>query len=137
GGCPERVDDDQAEDDPVVSPTDQGFGTAGDQGIVMHAGAVESQSAFAAESVVDRPEEGGTWGEDRDDEAGEMHGEDVEGPGRVAEEAMKTAPVSDADLAGGKDEVGDVAVAMGKQPAGDDRGEGLKRWCGEDRGEVL
>jgi hypothetical protein len=35
------VDDDQAEDDPVVSPTDQGLGAAGDQWVVMHAGAVE------------------------------------------------------------------------------------------------
>ena len=66
GGGPERVDDEQAEDDPVVPPTDQGFGAAGDERVVVHAGAVEGQAAFAAEGVVDGPEERGTRREDGD-----------------------------------------------------------------------
>ena len=121
GGGPERVDDDQAEDDPVVSPTDQGFGAAGDQRVVMHAGAVEGQAALAAEGVVDRPEEGGPRGEDGGDELGEGHGEVIEVPGGVAEEAMEPGPVADADVAAGEDDLGDVAVAMGEDPAGDDQ----------------
>ncbi len=40
---------------PVVSPTDQRFGATGDEGVVMHAGAVEGQPAFATEGVIDRP----------------------------------------------------------------------------------
>src|SRR6202034_3185629 len=39
-GRPEGMDDDQAEHDPVVSPTDQGLGSAGDERVVVHAGAV-------------------------------------------------------------------------------------------------
>src|SRR3954449_2509102 len=70
GRGPERVDDDQAENDPVVSPTDQRLGAAGDQRVVMHAGAVEGQAALAAEGVVDGPEQGGPRGEDRGDELG-------------------------------------------------------------------
>src|SRR4051812_39218043 len=113
--------EDQAEDDPVVPPTDQRFGAGGDQRGVMHAGAVEGQTALEAEGVVDRPEEGGPRGEDRDDELGEGHGEVVEVPGGVTEEAMEPAPVSDADLAAGEDDLGDVAVAMGEDPPGDDQ----------------
>ena len=137
GGGPKRVDEDQTEHDPVVSPTDQGFGAAGDQRVVMHAGAVEGQAALAAEGVVDGPGEGGPRCEDGDDELGEVHGEGVEVPGGVAEEAMEAAPVSDADLAAGEDDLGDVAVAMGEDPSGDDQGEGPVGGCGEDRGEVL
>ena len=137
GGGPERVDDDQTEDDPVVSPTDEGFGAAGDQRVVMHAGAVEGQSAFAAEGVVDGPEESGPRGENRHDELGEDHGELIEVPGGVTEEAMEPAPVADADLASREDDLGDVAMAMGEDPAGDDQGEGLVSGRGKDGGEVL
>ena len=59
GPCPRGEGDDQGQHDPVVSPTDQGFGATGDEGVVMHAGAVEGQPAFATEGVVDGPEEGG------------------------------------------------------------------------------
>src|SRR6478672_11548173 len=86
---PEGMDDDQAEDDPVVSPTDQGFGPARDERIIMHAGTVEGQSTFAAEGVVDGPDESSPWSENRDDELGKVHGECVEIPGGVTEEAME------------------------------------------------
>ena len=104
-----------------MSPTDEGLGAAGDEGIVMHAGAIESQATLAAEGVVDRPEESGAWGEDRDDELGQDHRDLIEVPGGVTEEAMKPAPVADADLAAGKDHLGDVAVAMGEYPPRDDQ----------------
>ncbi len=58
--CPKRVHDDQAKHDPVVSPTDQRLGTTGDQRIVVHARAVESQSSFTAERVIDGPIQGST-----------------------------------------------------------------------------
>ena len=136
-GAQNGMDEDQAEDDPVVSPTDQGLGAAGDQRVVMHAGAVEGQAAFAAEGVIDGPEEGGPRGEDRDDELGQGHGEGIEVPGGMAEEAMEPGPVADADVAAGEDDLGDVAVAMGEDPAGDDHDEGLVGRGGEDGGEVL
>ena len=47
-GRPEWLHDDQAEDNPIVSPTDQWLGAAGNQRIVVHTGAKESQSPFAA-----------------------------------------------------------------------------------------
>ena len=105
-----------------------GFGAAGDERVVMHAGAVEGQAAFAAEGVVDGPEESGPRGEDGDDELGQGHGEGVEVPGGVAEEAMEPAPVADADLAAGEDDLGDVAVAVGEDPAGDDQRRRSGRW---------
>src|SRR5205823_7569911 len=37
GGGPERVSDNEAQDDPIVSPTDEGFGPAREERIVMHA----------------------------------------------------------------------------------------------------
>ena len=48
------MNDDDAQNNPVVSPTDKRFGAAGDEGIMMHAGAEDSQAAFATEGVVDR-----------------------------------------------------------------------------------
>src|SRR6478736_7464657 len=44
GRGPEGVDDKQTQDDPIVSPTDQGFGATGDEGVVVHASAVEGQA---------------------------------------------------------------------------------------------
>src|SRR5437868_5018750 len=131
------MDEDQAEHDPVVSPADQGFRPAGDQRVVMHAGAVEGQAALAAEGVVDGPEESGPRGEDRDDELGQGHGKRIEVPGGVAEEAMEPTPMADADLAAGEDDLGDVAVSVGEDPAGDDPGEGPEGRGGEGRGEDL
>ena len=92
----------------------------------MHAGAVEGQSAFAAEGVVDGPVESGAWSDKGGDELGEVHGERVEVPGGVAEEAMVPAPVADADLAGGEDDLGDIAVTGGEDPPCDDEREGLE-----------
>ncbi len=92
----------------------------------MHAGAVEGQSAFATERVVDGPGESGAWSENGGDELGEVHGERVEVPGGVAEEAMEPAPMAVADLAAGEDDLGDIAVAMGEDPPRDDRHEGLE-----------
>jgi hypothetical protein len=89
GGGPERVDDEDAEDDPIVSPTDQRFLAAGDEWVVVHAGAVEGQSSSAAECVIDGPEECGSRCDDGDDELGEHKSEGVELPGGVAEEAVK------------------------------------------------
>ena len=91
----------------------------------MHAGAVEGQPAFATEGVIDGPEEGGAWGENRDDQLGQVHGEGVDVPGGMAEEAMKPRPVSVPDMATGEDDFGHVAVPLGEDPARDDHHEGL------------
>jgi hypothetical protein len=99
GGGPERVDDENAEDDPVMPPSDQWFLTAGNEWVVVHAGAVEGQSSSPRERVVDGPKERGARCEDGD-------GEGVEAPSGVAEEAMEAAPVSIADIAAGEDELG-------------------------------
>src|SRR4029450_4014198 len=95
------------------------------------------QAALAAEGVVDGPEESGPRGEDGDDELGQGHGERIEVPGGMAEEAMEAAPMADADLAAGEDDLGDVAVSVGEDPAGDDPGEGPEGRGGEGRGEDL
>ena len=89
GGSPKRVDDEEAEDDPVMPPTDQRLLAAGDEWVVVHAGAVEGQPSSAAECVIHGPEECGAWCEDGDHELGEDECEGVEFPGGVTEEAMK------------------------------------------------
>jgi hypothetical protein len=100
------VDDENAEDDPVMPPSDQWFLTAGNEWVVVHAGAVEGQSSSPRERVVDGPKERGARCEDGDDELGESECEGVEAPSGVAEEAMEAAPVSIADIAAGEDELG-------------------------------
>ena len=54
-GCPERLDDENGQDDPIVPPTDERLGLAGDERVMVHAGAVNGQPAFAAQGVVDGP----------------------------------------------------------------------------------
>ena len=91
-------------------------------------------SRIAAEGVVDGPEEGGPRSEDRETTLGQVHGEGIEVPGGLAEEAMEPAPMSVADVAAGEDDLGDIAVTMGEDPAcDDDEREGLEGRGREDR----
>ena len=53
GGGPERVDDENAEDDPVMPPTDQWFLTAGNEWVVVHAGAPDVAPGFPGQGVID------------------------------------------------------------------------------------
>jgi hypothetical protein len=89
GRSPERVDNQEAEDDPIVPSTDQRLLAAGDERVVVHAGAVEGQPSSATECVIDGPKGCGARCEDGDDELGESKCEGVEVPGGVAEEAME------------------------------------------------
>ena len=52
-GCPGRQADDDGDNDPDVSPTDELDLLAGEQGIVMHAGAIEVEARFVAEGVIE------------------------------------------------------------------------------------
>ena len=124
GRGPGRVDDQQREDHPVVSPTDVGPLAAGDQRVVMHAGAEDGQPALAAEGVVDAQLDRPLGEEGRDRLACQRLVEVVDRPGGVAEEAMVSAVVAAMDGAGGLDHLGDVAVAVGEAPAGGDGEEG-------------
>jgi hypothetical protein len=118
GGCPKRQAYDQTQDDPVVPPTDELDGLAGQERIVMHAGAEQVEAAFATERVVEseqhRPlrDEGGEQ-EPRQDQA-----EVIESPGVMTEEAMKSRPMADADLIAAIDEFRDIAMSHGRNPAG-------------------
>ena len=131
------MDEDQAEDDPVVSPTDQGLGSTGDERVVMHAGAVEGQPALATQGIVHCLEQGGARGEDREDQLGQGHGEGVDVPGGMAEEAMEPRPVTVADIAAGEDDLGDEEMSLREDPAGDDLDESGEGGSGEDRDEML
>src|SRR2546423_1392048 len=96
-----------------------------------------SGNHWAARRINSRANSSRVRGEDGGDELGEGHGEGIEVPGGVAEEAMEAGPVPDADLAAGEDDLGDIAVAMREDPPGDDHREGLVGGCSEDRGEDL
>ena len=137
GGSPGRMDNDDAEDDPIMSPTDQRFLAAGDERVVVHAGAVEGQPSSPAERVIDGPEDRGPRCDDGDDELGEHECEGVDVPGGVAEEAMKAAPVSVGDVSAGEDDFGDEEVSLGEDPASDDLDEGGEGGRGEDGDERL
>ena len=76
-------------------------------------------------------------GENRDDQLGQAHGEGVDVPGGVAEEAMKPRPVSVSDTATGEDDFGHVAVTLRDDPARDDHHECLVGRGRENRSEVL
>ena len=130
------MNDDDAEDDPIMPPTDEGLLAAGDEWVVVHAGAVEGEPSSATECVIDGPEECGARCEDGDDELGEHECEGVDVPGGVAEEAMEAGPVSVGDVAAGEDDFGDEEVSLGEDPAGDDLNEGREGGRGEDRDEM-
>ena len=102
----------------------------------MHAGTVEGQPAFATE-VSSTAHKKVSPGENRDDQLGQSHGEGVDVPGGVAEEAMKPRPVSVSDTATGEDDFGHVAVTLRDDPARDDHHECLVGRGRENRSEVL
>jgi hypothetical protein len=83
----------------------------------MHAGRIEGQPALPTEGVIDRSEDKGAWGEDRNDELGQPHGERVDVPGGMAEEAMKPRSVPVADMATGEDELGHVTMTLREDPS--------------------
>src|ERR1700727_3622786 len=116
GGSAGRMNDDDAEDDPIMSPTDQRLLAAGDERVVVHAGAVEGQPSSSAERVIDGPGERGARCDEGDDEPGEHECEGVDVPGGVAEEAMKAAPVSVGDVSAGEDDFGDEEMSLGEDP---------------------
>ena len=102
----------------------------------MHAGAVDGQSAFTAEGVIDGEEQGAGGTKNARDEQGQAHVEKIEIPGGVAEEAMKASPMALGDIAARKDDVGDVTMPMGEDPAGADLGEGPESRLGKSGAEM-
>ncbi len=102
----------------------------------MHSGAIECQAALAAEGVIHRPEERSSGSKNGYDELDQEHGQGVDIPGGMAEEAMKPRPMSVADIASREDNLGDVAVPLGQNPASDDLNEGPERRSSEDRCKV-
>ena len=127
----------QRQHDPVVAPGKDLEGLAGEQGIVVHASAKQSQAAFAAQGIV-----GGQQHRPRGDETPQQEtrqdtAEVVQGPGVVREEAVKAGPVTDADLTGSEDTFGDIAVSAGQRPAGEEQDEEAKGGSGENGAEVL
>ena len=46
--------------------------------------------------------------------------QDVDVPGGMAEEAMKSAPMAVAHVAAGEDDLGQIAVSMRRNPTSDD-----------------
>lgn len=88
-GRPSRQAHDEAKDDPVVSPTDELDGLAGEQRIVMHAGAEEVESSFAAQGVIEGQEHNAIGSKGGEQEFGQGQAQFVEGPDGVTEETME------------------------------------------------
>jgi hypothetical protein len=71
----------------------------------MDALVVESQSAFAAKSVINGPKQSGTGGQDGANQFGQEQGHGVRLTCGLAEEPMESAPVPIADVFAGKDDL--------------------------------
>src|SRR5260370_33416583 len=54
-GRPEGGNNEQTDDDPVVSPTDVRLGSAENDGIMMHAPAINGDAASTTHGVIDYP----------------------------------------------------------------------------------
>ena len=117
-GCPGRQADDDADNDPDMPPTDEFHLLAGKKRIVMHAGAVKVKAAFAAQRVVQGQHDHSLGNEGIDQQGSDGHGKGVERPSVMAEEAMKTRPVTVVDVVAGVDDLRDIAMADGQHPAG-------------------
>ncbi len=97
----------------------------------MHAGPEDAESAFAAQGVVEREDDGSRRSEGREQEPKEYQAKFVEDPDVVAEEAMETRPMSNADLVAAEDEFGDVVMSDGEDPTGHQRLEEREARSGE------
>ena len=103
----------------------------------MHAAAIKGEAAFTTQGIIDGPKQGRAEREDGDDQFGQMHGQDIEVPGGMAEEAVEAAPMSVVQVAAGKDNIGNIPVPVGKNPATGHLQKGLKRWRREDGSKLL
>src|SRR6185437_14377038 len=56
GGSPEWFDNENAEHNPVMSPTDERLLPTGDQWVMMHARPIESEPSFPAERIINGPQ---------------------------------------------------------------------------------
>ena len=99
--------------------------------------AIKGESAFAAQGVIDGPQQRGARRQERGDQLGQIHGEYVDVPGGVTEEAMKATPMSVVEMAAGENDVGDVAMPMRENPARGDLAKGAKGRLRENRREML
>ena len=102
----------------------------------MHAGAVDGESAFAAQGVIDGEDDGAGGTKDAHNEQGEAAVEKIDVPGSVGEETMEACPMAVGDIAAGKNDIGDETMAMGEDPAGADLHEGAERGLGENGTEM-
>ena len=133
---PKGTADDQGHHDPIVPPTGQGLGAAGNQRIVVHPGTVDGQSSFAAERVVHGQLDHARWGKHQYHHFGQDFAQDIERPSRVAEEAMVATVVAPTGTTAGPDQLRDKTTSMGKNPSCHQAQEGLETWRGEDASEL-
>jgi len=120
-----KAADHQAQHDPVVSPTDQLHGPAGNQGIVMHAGAVDGQTTFAAEGVVASQFDEADRRKGSNQDLGQDLPKEIEIPTGLTEEAMVTTEVPAVCRTTGQDQLGNETAARRKAPAGHERAKRL------------
>ena len=118
GGRPGRQADNERHDDPDVSPTDEFHLLAGEQRIVMHAGAEKIEAALTTEGIVQSQHDDSVRDESIDDQGRDGHRQGVQAPDVVTEEAMEARPVTVVDVVTGVDEFGDKAMANGQDPTG-------------------
>ena len=115
-----------------MPPANQGLGATRNERVMMHAGSVNRQAAFATERVINRPQDRRSRSYDFADKFGQVHGENIQVPSSVAEKTMKAGPMTIVDVAARENDVGDKAVAMGKDPSAANLNEGLERGCRKD-----
>jgi len=116
GGRPERTANQQADHHPVVAPAYQLQRSTGDKRVVVHTGAVDGQTALAAQRIVYGQLDDSRRYQGDDQQQRQHLTQVVEPPGRLAEEAMIAAVVSVMRRTARLDQLGDVAVSERQAP---------------------
>jgi hypothetical protein len=127
----------QGEHHPIVAPAHHLERSAGEQGIVVHAGAVDGQAAFAAQGIVAGQFDEAQGGKGGEQQARQVIPQGIEAPASFAEEAVVTGVVAVVRRAAGQDQFGDETLPDRQAPAGEESLEGLETGLGENGGKLL
>ena len=109
-----------------MPPTHDLERSTGEQGIVVHAPAVNRQAAFAAQGIVARQLDRPARGEGRQQQAIQAKPQILQAPNGCAEEAMVARMVAVVGRATGEDQFGDEAWSKRETPTGKQRFEGVE-----------
>jgi len=132
GRRPGRILNDESQHDPVVPPTGQLLGFAGDQRIVVHSGSKDCQAPLATERVVHRQQNVARGHEFFHQHLAQNETETVRTPNGIAEETMVSAVVPVANTSTSHDQRGDKSPLRRECPPSHQFRECAKAWSSKN-----